>query len=91
VLCRREQVTITPRVRQALKKGPSDPPCAGPTLPQGETMILLELLMLPSNLVCDHLGLTDEHERGMMRMFVNMCLFSALCVIAFLLLWVWFA
>lgn len=50
-------------------------------------MILLELLMLPSNLVCDHLRLTDPHERGMMRMFVNMCLFSALCVIAFFVLW----
>ena len=54
-------------------------------------MIVLELLMLPSNLVCDHLGLTDEHERGMMRMFVNMCLFSGLCVIAFYVLWKWLA
>ena len=50
-------------------------------------MILLELLMLPSNLVCNHLGLADQHERGMMRMFVNMCLFSAFCVVAFVVLW----
>ena len=50
-------------------------------------MSLREFLMLPSNLVCDHLGLTDQHERGMMRMFVNMCLFSGLCVIAFWVLW----
>ena len=54
-------------------------------------MILLELLLLPSILVCDHLGLTDQHERGMMRMFVNMCLFSGLCGVAFLVLWKMFA
>jgi len=50
-------------------------------------MSLLEILMLPSNLVCDRVRLTDQHERGMMRMFVNMCLFSGLCVIVFFLLW----
>lgn len=50
-------------------------------------MTLLKLLLHPSNLVCDRLGLTDQHERGMMRMFVNMCLFSGLCVLAFLLFW----
>lgn len=50
-------------------------------------MILVELLLLPANLVCDHLGLTDEHERGMMRMFVNMCLISGLSVVVFYVLW----
>ena len=50
-------------------------------------MILVQLLLLPADLVCDHLGLTDEHERGMMRMLVNMCLFSAVCVVVFLVLW----
>ena len=50
-------------------------------------MILIQLLLLPSNLLCDHLGITDHHERGMMRMFVNMCLFSGLCVIVFFALW----
>ena len=50
-------------------------------------MILVQLLLLPADLVCDHLGLTDEHERGMMRMFVNMCLFSGVCVVVFLVLW----
>lgn len=50
-------------------------------------MILVQLLLLPSNLVCDHLGLTDQHERGMMRMFVNMCIFSGLCVVVFFVLW----
>lgn len=51
-------------------------------------MTLLTLLLRPSNLVCDYLGLTDQHERGMMRMFVNMCLFSGLCVVAFFGLWI---
>lgn len=50
-------------------------------------MTLVQLLLLPADLVCDHLGLTDQHERGMMRMFVNMCLFSGLCAIAFFVLW----
>lgn len=35
-------------------------------------MKLLRLLMLPSNRVCDKLAITGQHERGMMRMFVNM-------------------
>lgn len=53
--------------------------------------MILELLLSPSNLVCDHLGLTDQHERGMMRMFVNMCLFSGVCVVVFYVLWKLFA
>jgi hypothetical protein len=54
---------------------------------ESKNMILVQLLMLPADLVCDHLGLTDEHERGMMRMLVNMCLFSGVCVVVFLVLW----
>lgn len=50
-------------------------------------MILIQLLLRPSNWVCDHLGLTEQHERGMMRMFVNMCIFSGLCVVVFFALW----
>lgn len=50
-------------------------------------MILVELLLWPANLVCDHLGLTDQHERGMMRMLVNMCLISGLSVVVFYVLW----
>lgn len=50
-------------------------------------MTLIALLLYPSNLVCDRLEITDQHERGMMRMFVNMCLFSGLCVAAFFVLW----
>lgn len=50
-------------------------------------MNLVQLLLSPSNFVCDHLGLTDQHERGMMRMFVNMCLFSIASVVVFYVLW----
>ena len=58
-----------------------------PNLFRKRRMTLLAFLLWPSNLVCDRLGLTDQHERGMMRMFVNMCLFSGLCVVAFFVLW----
>lgn len=54
-------------------------------------MLLLQILMLPADLVCDHLGLTDQHERGMMRMFVNMCFFSVFCAVVFFILWKVFA
>lgn len=54
---------------------------------QEAKMILIQLLLRPSNWVCDHLGLTEQHERGMMRMFVNMCIFSGLCVVVFFALW----
>jgi len=50
-------------------------------------MNLLEILLRSSNMVCDRIGLKDQHERGMMRMFVNMCIFSGLCVFAFFVLW----
>ena len=45
---------------------------------------MLHFLMLPANAVCDRVGLINEHERGMMRMLVNMLLCSALAVIAVL-------
>lgn len=32
---------------------------------------MLHFLMLPANAVCDRVGLINEHERGMMRMLVN--------------------
>ena len=46
---------------------------------------MLEILMAPSNAVCDAVGLTDEHERGMLRMLVNMMLSSAIAVVIFVL------
>ncbi|MEO8813360.1 MAG: hypothetical protein ABI376_10675 [Caulobacteraceae bacterium] len=50
-------------------------------------MKLLEFLMTPANAVCDRLGLTDEHERGMMRMLVNMIICTGLAVIAVFVGW----
>jgi hypothetical protein len=43
---------------------------------------MLRLIMLPSNAICDALGMTDEHERGMVRMLVNTLLWTTLCVTA---------
>ncbi len=54
-------------------------------------MALGRLLMLPAKVVCDRLGLTNEHERGMMRMLVNMLLCTALAVICVLVGWNIFA
>ena len=42
--------------------------------------MMFRLLMGPSNAVCDRLGLTNEHERGMMRMLVNMMIVTAIGV-----------
>jgi hypothetical protein len=50
-------------------------------------MSVFQLLMRPSNLVCDRLGLADEHERGMMRMLVNMGICTAICVLAGYVAW----
>ncbi len=44
---------------------------------------MLRLLMRPSNAVCDAMGVTDEHERGMIRMLVNMLLLTLLFVLGF--------
>jgi hypothetical protein len=56
-----------------------------------KTLGLLQVLMLPANAVCDRVGLTDEHERGMMRMLVNMLLCSGLAVLAVFVGWKIFA
>lgn len=52
---------------------------------------MLRFLMTPSNAVCDRLGLTNEHERGMMRMLVNMMIFTAIVVGVFFVGWRLFA
>jgi hypothetical protein len=44
---------------------------------------MLRLLMRPSNAVCDAMHITDEHERGMVRMLVNMLALSLVGVLAF--------
>jgi hypothetical protein len=48
---------------------------------------MLRLLMAPSNTVCDAMKITDEHERGMMRMLVNMMISTALAVPVFFIAW----
>lgn len=56
------------------------PPSEGPTM--------FHLLMLPANAVCDALGVVDEHERGMIRMLVNMLLWTTLGAVVFMVAWV---
>ena len=53
-----------------------------------EGLTLLHFLMLPANAVCDALGVVDEHERGMIRMLVNMLLWTTLGAVVFLVAWV---
>lgn len=53
---------------------------------RGATTIY-KLLMRPSNAICDRLGLTDEHERGMMRMLVNMMIIAGLFVPVLYVAW----
>ena len=48
---------------------------------------MFRLLMAPSNTVCDAMKITDEHERGMMRMLVNMMIFTAIIVAVFFVAW----
>ena len=49
---------------------------------------MLRLIMLPSNAICDALGMTDELERGMVRMLVNTLLWTTVCVTVALVAWV---
>jgi hypothetical protein len=44
---------------------------------------MFRLLMRPANAVCNVMHITDEHERGMMRMLVNMLLLSLIAVVGF--------
>jgi hypothetical protein len=39
--------------------------------------------MRPANIVCDMMHIIDEHERGMIRMLVNMLLLSLIAVFGF--------
>ena len=44
---------------------------------------MLRILMRPSNAVCDAMGITNENERGMIRMLVNMLLLSLVFFLIF--------
>lgn len=48
---------------------------------------MLQFLMRPANAVCNAFGITDEHERGMMRMLVNMMIVTAISVALFYVAW----
>ena len=50
-------------------------------------MPLFRLLMAPSNRVCDRLGIADEHERGMMRMLVNLIICSGVASVVMYAAW----
>lgn len=52
---------------------------------------MFRFLMGPSNAVCDRLGLTNEHERGMMRMLINMLIVATIGVGAAFVGWPLFA
>ena len=60
---------------------------SGVTEHDEDEMTILRLLMAPANAVCDRLGMIDEHERGMMRMLVNMILFTGIVVTVFFVVW----
>jgi len=51
-----------------------------------DEVVMLRLLMRPSNAICDALGLKDEGERGVVRMLVNMLLLTLLFVLIFVAL-----
>jgi hypothetical protein len=44
---------------------------------------MLRWLMRPSNAVCDAIGISDEAERGVVRMLVNMLLLSLVFFLIF--------
>ena len=44
---------------------------------------MLRVLMRPSNAVCDAIGISDEAERGVVRMLVNMLLLSLVFFLIF--------
>ncbi len=41
---------------------------------------MFRLIMAPSNAICDALKITDEQERGMVRMLVNTLLWLTIAV-----------
>ena len=47
---------------------------------------MLRWLMRPSNAVCDAIGISDEGERGVVRMLVNMMLLSLIGVAGFIMM-----
>jgi hypothetical protein len=50
-------------------------------------MNLFQILALPANAVCDSLRLTDEHDRGMVRMLVNTLIWTTVGATIFFVSW----
>jgi len=48
---------------------------------------MFRLLMWPSNALCDKLKITDEHERGMVRMLVNTTLWMTVLITIVTVAW----
>jgi hypothetical protein len=48
---------------------------------------MFRLLMWPSNAVCDALHMTDENERGMVRMLVNTTLWLTIGIAVLTVVW----
>lgn len=44
---------------------------------------MVRFLMRPANAVCDAMHVSNEHERGMIRMLVNMLLLSLIATVVF--------
>lgn len=64
------------------------PPQAPPPPPARHGIAaVFRLLMMPATVVCNRIGLTNVHDRGMMRMLVNMMLCSAVAAIAVFVGW----
>jgi hypothetical protein len=55
-----------------------------------ESNSLFRLLMAPSNAVCDALRVSDENERGMVRMLVNTLLWMTVGCTVLTIIWVGF-
>ncbi len=50
---------------------------------RAEEFKMLRFLMSPANAVCDAMHISNEHERGMIRMLVNMLLLSLIATLGF--------
>jgi hypothetical protein len=48
---------------------------------------MLRLIMAPSNAVCDLLEIEDEQERGMVRMLVNVLIWTTISATGFFVGW----
>jgi len=50
-------------------------------------MPVLQIMMSPANAICDRLGMTDENERGLFRVFVNTLVGITIGATGFFIAW----